>query len=64
MHMAFTNCMRVVASNLKVIAPAVSPNTDGIHISASKGVKVKDTIIRTGQLSKRTIANFKLMQCL
>ncbi|XP_068303859.1 probable polygalacturonase At1g80170 [Pyrus communis] len=48
MHMAFTNCMRVVASNLRVIAPAVSPNTDGIHISASKGVEVKDTIIRTG----------------
>lgn len=64
MHMTFTNCMRVVASNLRVIAPAVSPNTDGIHISASKGVEVKDTIIRTGQLSKGTIANFKLIQYL
>lgn len=48
MHMAFTNCMRVVASHLQVIAPATSPNTDGIHISVSKGVEVKDSIIRTG----------------
>ncbi|PRQ50723.1 putative polygalacturonase [Rosa chinensis] len=48
MHMAFTNCMRVLASHLQVIAPATSPNTDGIHISVSKGVEVKDSIIRTG----------------
>lgn len=48
MHIAFTNCLRVTASNLKVIAPATSPNTDGIHISASRGVEVKSTLIRTG----------------
>ncbi|TYK10560.1 putative polygalacturonase [Cucumis melo var. makuwa] len=48
MHVAFTNCLRVVASNLKVIAPAFSPNTDGIHISASRGVMVKNSIISTG----------------
>ncbi|XP_048333996.1 probable polygalacturonase At1g80170 isoform X1 [Ziziphus jujuba] len=48
MHMAFTNCIRVLASHLKVIAPATSPNTDGVHISASKGVEIKESIIRTG----------------
>ncbi|KAK9281993.1 hypothetical protein L1049_004904 [Liquidambar formosana] len=48
MHMAFTHCVRVVASHLKVFAPVVSPNTDGIHLSASTGVEVKDSIIRTG----------------
>ncbi|KAL5756379.1 hypothetical protein ACOSP7_020812 [Xanthoceras sorbifolium] len=48
MHITFTNCLRVVASHLKVIAPAVSPNTDGIHISASRGVKVKDSVVETG----------------
>ncbi|KAE7997354.1 hypothetical protein FH972_001996 [Carpinus fangiana] len=48
MHMSFTKCLRVVAAHLSVIAPARSPNTDGIHISASKGVEVKDSIIRTG----------------
>ncbi|KAF8011663.1 hypothetical protein BT93_J2062 [Corymbia citriodora subsp. variegata] len=48
MHVAFTNCLRVKVSNLRVIAPAASPNTDGIHISASRGVQIKDCIIRTG----------------
>ncbi|KAJ1393819.1 Regulator of chromosome condensation, RCC1 [Sesbania bispinosa] len=46
--MAFTSCKRVVVSNLQVLAPAFSPNTDGIHISATKGIEVKDSLIRTG----------------
>jgi len=53
MHISFTKCLRVVASHLEVIAPARSPNTDGIHISASKGVEVKDSIIRTGGYPQR-----------
>ncbi|XP_043725999.1 probable polygalacturonase At1g80170 [Telopea speciosissima] len=48
MHIAFTNCSRVVASHLIVLAPVGSPNTDGIHISASTNVQVKDTVIGTG----------------
>ncbi|XP_061337979.1 probable polygalacturonase At1g80170 [Gastrolobium bilobum] len=48
MHMAFNSCMRVVASNLKVLAPAFSPNTDGIHVSAAKRVEITDSVIRTG----------------
>ncbi|CAK9164854.1 unnamed protein product [Ilex paraguariensis] len=48
MHMSFTHCIRVVASFLRVLAPTSSPNTDGIHISASTYVEVKDSIIRTG----------------
>ncbi|CAN1145273.1 Probable polygalacturonase At1g80170 [Linum perenne] len=48
MHVAFTNCVRVFASLLQVLAPAFSPNTDGIHISSSKGVQVVNTIVRTG----------------
>lgn len=55
MHMAFTNCMRVLASHLQVIAPATSPNTDGIHISVSKGVEVKDSIIRTGDFPEKLL---------
>ncbi|KAG8379857.1 hypothetical protein BUALT_Bualt07G0133000 [Buddleja alternifolia] len=48
MHMAFTNCIHVVASNISIIAPADSPNTDGIHISSSTHVELKDIIISTG----------------
>ncbi|XP_015933350.1 probable polygalacturonase At1g80170 isoform X2 [Arachis duranensis] len=48
MHLAFTSCMRVVASHLRVLAPPSSPNTDGVHISVCKGVEVRNTVIRTG----------------
>ncbi|KAL7162329.1 hypothetical protein ACSBR2_042750 [Camellia fascicularis] len=48
MHLAFTSCVRVAASRLKVLAPGSSPNTDGIHISTSTLVEVKESIVRTG----------------
>lgn len=48
MHMAFTSCVRVAASHLNVLAPGSSPNTDGIHISASTLVQIKNSVIRTG----------------
>ncbi|KAF7814357.1 putative polygalacturonase [Senna tora] len=47
-HMQFTSCMRIFASHLKVLAPASSPNTDGIHISRTKGIVVRESLIRTG----------------
>ncbi|KAL6584767.1 hypothetical protein OROMI_004056 [Orobanche minor] len=37
-----------VTSGITVIAPADSPNTDGIHISTSTNVELKDLIIATG----------------
>ncbi|XVF86488.1 hypothetical protein PTKIN_Ptkin18bG0044600 [Pterospermum kingtungense] len=57
MHIAFTNCLRVTVSNLKVIAPATSPNTDGIHISASRGVEVKNSIVKTGDDCVSIVSN-------
>ncbi|WCJ40579.1 Pectin lyase-like superfamily protein [Euphorbia peplus] len=48
MHVSFTSCIRVMAFRLVVASPAFSPNTDGIHISASRGVEVRDTIVETG----------------
>ncbi|XP_042426464.1 probable polygalacturonase At1g80170 [Zingiber officinale] len=48
MHVAFTSCSHVRVSRLKVIAPAESPNTDGIHISESRSVVVEGSTISTG----------------
>ncbi|XP_051147724.1 probable polygalacturonase At1g80170 [Andrographis paniculata] len=48
MHIAFTTCTRVVVSKVGIVAPGDSPNTDGIHISASKNVKVENVFIATG----------------
>lgn len=47
-HITFKNCVVVEASNLEVTAPEHSPNTDGIHISASTYVVVTNSIIGTG----------------
>ncbi|XP_031489184.1 probable polygalacturonase At1g80170 [Nymphaea colorata] len=48
MHMAFTECYNVKVTGLKVTAPPESPNTDGIHISASSQISVKNVAIMTG----------------
>ncbi|KAL4195034.1 hypothetical protein AMTRI_Chr05g62500 [Amborella trichopoda] len=48
MHVAFTNCVHVKVDNLQVVAPTESPNTDGIHISASQQVLVRNSMIGTG----------------
>ncbi|GFY96981.1 pectin lyase-like superfamily protein [Actinidia rufa] len=47
-HLAFTNCAQVEVSEAKVLAPGSSPNTDGIHISSSTLVEIRDTAIGTG----------------
>lgn len=48
MHLAFTNCFGVELSRMKVLAPETSPNTDGIHVSSSSHVTIKNSIIKTG----------------
>lgn len=50
MHVALTECAWVSVSNLTLLSPPSSPNTDAVHISSSIGVKVKDSIFRTGKL--------------
>lgn len=47
-HISFKNCFGVEASNLVVTAPEHSPNTDGIHITASTFVVVQNSVIGTG----------------
>ncbi|PWA41800.1 pectin lyase-like superfamily protein [Artemisia annua] len=46
-EMTFTTCDGVKASRLSISAPASSPNTDGIHISESTDVEVKEATVRT-----------------
>ncbi|XP_024032671.1 probable polygalacturonase At1g80170, partial [Morus notabilis] len=48
MHVALTECAWVSVANLTLLSPPSSPNTDAVHISSSIGVKVKDSIFRTG----------------
>ncbi|XP_068336550.1 probable polygalacturonase At3g15720 [Pyrus communis] len=45
---SINNCKHVTISNLHIIAPENSPNTDGIDISVSSYVNIHDSVIGTG----------------
>ena len=48
-HMSIEDCTNVrLTSCLTITAPGTSPNTDGIHITRSKDVQVRDCVIKTG----------------
>lgn len=47
-HVSIVNCTNVIVSNLHIIAPDDSKNTDGIDIIMSRHVNIHDCIIGTG----------------
>ncbi|XP_021280675.1 polygalacturonase [Herrania umbratica] len=48
MHLTFQKCVNVKAFNLFVTAPGNSPNTDGIHVTETQNISIKNCVIRTG----------------
>ncbi|XP_066333314.1 polygalacturonase ADPG2-like [Miscanthus floridulus] len=47
-HMSVEDCANVQLAKLSITAPGTSPNTDGIHITRSKDVRVTNCKIKTG----------------
>ncbi|KAK6265993.1 hypothetical protein QUC31_016830 [Theobroma cacao] len=47
-HIAIKGCVGVSISNIHIIAPEDSPNTDGIDIATSSNVVIQDSRIGTG----------------
>uniref|UniRef100_A0ACD5XA32 Uncharacterized protein n=1 Tax=Avena sativa TaxID=4498 RepID=A0ACD5XA32_AVESA len=47
-HLSVEDCRDVQLAGLSITAPGTSPNTDGIHITHSKDVQVRDCLIKTG----------------
>ncbi|XP_057457805.1 probable polygalacturonase At3g15720 isoform X2 [Lotus japonicus] len=47
-HISISSCSGSSISNIHVTAPEESPNTDGIDISGSTNILIKDSTIRTG----------------
>ncbi|KAL1560679.1 galacturonan 1,4-alpha-galacturonidase [Salvia divinorum] len=47
-HFQIHNSQNVNVENIRITAPHDSPNTDGIHISNSRDVKIVNSIIGTG----------------
>ncbi|KAK4416682.1 putative polygalacturonase [Sesamum alatum] len=47
-HVSIDECKGATISNLDIRAPAKSPNTDGIDISASTNLHIHDSLMATG----------------
>ncbi|KAK2978324.1 hypothetical protein RJ640_000154, partial [Escallonia rubra] len=47
-HLVINSCNNVRVSNVRLIAPYQSPNTDGIHVQGSTGVTITGSSIKTG----------------
>lgn len=47
-HISIKSCNNVAISNINLIAPEKSPNTDGIDISDSTNINIFDSTIQTG----------------
>ncbi|CAH8326478.1 unnamed protein product [Eruca vesicaria subsp. sativa] len=47
-HISIRSCIQATLSNLHIIAPANSPNTDGIDISLSQKINIFSSTIQTG----------------
>ncbi|CAM0877107.1 unnamed protein product [Alopecurus aequalis] len=47
-HLSVGDSNGVQLARLSITAPGTSPNTDGIHITHSKDVQVRDCLIKTG----------------
>jgi galacturan 1,4-alpha-galacturonidase len=47
-HFVVFGCQNFKITNTRILAPSDSPNTDGIKMAHSKGIKIKQMTIRTG----------------
>lgn len=47
-HISINVCNDVIVSNIYITAPDESPNTDGIDISRSNNVLIKNSFMATG----------------
>ncbi|XP_010436294.2 PREDICTED: probable polygalacturonase At3g15720 [Camelina sativa] len=47
-HISITSCTNTTLSNIHLIAPLTSPNTDGIDISSSHNIQILSSSIKTG----------------
>ncbi|XP_012856146.1 PREDICTED: probable polygalacturonase At3g15720 [Erythranthe guttata] len=47
-HISITDCHYANISSLQIIAPPLSPNTDGIDIASSSNIFIHNSTIKTG----------------
>lgn len=47
-HIRFDNCRNVIVNNITINSPAVSPNTDGVHVRNTVSVGIYNSLISNG----------------
>lgn len=47
-HLVINSCKNVQVRNVNLMAPDLSPNTDGIHVQSSTGVSITGSTLQTG----------------
>lgn len=47
-HFRFDNCSSVYIDSIRITAPPLSPNTDGIHIENTDNVQIYNSVIANG----------------
>ncbi|XP_074577263.1 polygalacturonase At1g48100-like isoform X2 [Curcuma longa] len=47
-HFRFDNCRNVTVDSVSIRSPALSPNTDGIHVENSVDVNLRNSVISSG----------------
>lgn len=47
-HFRFDGCQSVHVESIFITAPALSPNTDGIHIENTNDVKIYNSVVSNG----------------
>lgn len=63
-HFRFDNCQNVYIESLNIKAPALSPNTDGIHIENTNNVKLYNSVISNGNYTTEASNLLSIMQSL
>ncbi|XP_023753914.1 exopolygalacturonase [Lactuca sativa] len=58
-HFNLFACHNMNMSHIRILAPATSPNTDGIHIGSSTKIKITNSLISTGDDCISMIAGSK-----
>lgn len=50
-HVRFDNCKNVTIDSIFITSPALSPNTDGIHVENTETVGIYNSVISNGEPS-------------
>lgn len=57
-HFRFDGCESVHVESIYITAPALSPNTDGIHIENTNDVKIYNSVISNGWSQNKPLLFF------